>query len=373
MNIMDILSSQLSGDSLGKLGAALGTDETKTKAAVGAGLPAILGGLAGLASSGDGASKLSSMLGRLDPSALGGAGGLGSMLGGKSGATLDQGNNALGSLFGGGALDGIAGAVSKFTGMDGATVKKLLAYLAPLVLGTIAKQFQGKAVTPQALSGFFAEQKSNIAGAMPGGFSLGNIPGLGSLTSAASSATGAAKSAADSAVRGAGRAADAAAATGSSAARWLLPLILILAIIAAVWYFLGRGTPTPTPTPTPATTAPSPANAPALGTLGDATQVGRDLTAIATSATDALTGIKDAATANAALPKLRELNTRLGDVTKLWDTLPETGRASVRSAAGAALTSVKGLVAKAAAVPGVGPDVKPVLDEMTKKLAALGA
>ena len=68
MNLVKvILDLLLSGDVLGKLGSLLGTDDETTKKATSAAVPAMLSGLAGLASSEDGVHKLASTFGSLDP------------------------------------------------------------------------------------------------------------------------------------------------------------------------------------------------------------------------------------------------------------------------------------------------------------------
>ena len=72
---------------------------------------------------------------------------------------------------GGNNLSSLVGALASFAGMQPGIMKTLLTYLAPIVLGMIAKQFTGR---PDAagVSRLFSEQAANIRGAMPRGFSL---------------------------------------------------------------------------------------------------------------------------------------------------------------------------------------------------------
>ena len=84
----------------------------------------------------------------------------------------------LGSLFGDSMVSGIANAISRFTGLNAAVVKSLLAFLSPLVLGKVAAQWKTQGGTNQALKSLFADQRENITNAVPAGFSLADIPGL---------------------------------------------------------------------------------------------------------------------------------------------------------------------------------------------------
>ena len=180
MNIVDVIKSQLSGEVLAKLSSLVGESEDKTKAAVGAAVPGLLSVLASLATSG-GADKLINALKQVD---TGSGGGFGDVLSGQAGQVAEKGGSLLNILLGSSALPAIISILSKFSGVAAGPLKTLLSYLAPLILATIAKQFAGKSLTPQALSSFFAEQKPNINAALPPGLSLANIPGFATVTTA---------------------------------------------------------------------------------------------------------------------------------------------------------------------------------------------
>jgi hypothetical protein len=57
-NIIEGIKSQLGGDTLAQLSSVIGENQDKTKNALGASLPALLGSLTGLASRPEGASQL---------------------------------------------------------------------------------------------------------------------------------------------------------------------------------------------------------------------------------------------------------------------------------------------------------------------------
>ena len=214
MNIVDLISSQLSGDVLGKLGGLIGAPEEQTASATKAAVPALLEIFGKLASSRSGADQLASAMGGLDLSKLSDLAG---MLGGGNGSGLGEiGGKLLGSLLGNGNLTTIIGTIAKFVGSQPDLMKKLLTYLAPIVLGVVAKQLGGR---PDAagVSRLFSEQAGNISSAMPQGLSLGNLASL--LPSSGSTAAGSQP--------------EPAAATPS----WILPLLL-LAALGVVGYYL---------------------------------------------------------------------------------------------------------------------------------------
>ncbi|MFM7244781.1 MAG: DUF937 domain-containing protein, partial [Planctomycetaceae bacterium] len=174
MNISDLIMSQLtSPDVLGKLGGLIGASESQTKTATNAAVPALLNVFAKMAGTQSGSDQLAKAMGGLD---LGMLGNLAGLLGGSQASGLGGlGGNLLTSLLGNN-LSSIVGTIASFAGMQPGIMKTLLTYLAPMVLGMVAKQFSGK---PDAagVSRLFSEQAGNIRGALPAGLSLGDFGG----------------------------------------------------------------------------------------------------------------------------------------------------------------------------------------------------
>lgn len=170
MNLVDLVKDQLTSQVLGSLGSLIGADESQTRTATSAAVPALLGGLSKLASSQAGASQLASALGGLDLGALGNLAGL---LGGSNASRVaDQGGSLLSSLFGTSATGKMVETLAGFLGMKPGIARSLLAYLAPVVLGMVAKQFTGGRADAAGLQRLFADQSANIRNALPSGFSL---------------------------------------------------------------------------------------------------------------------------------------------------------------------------------------------------------
>jgi hypothetical protein len=346
MNLVNMIESQLSDAVMSKLSSLLGTGEESTRSAVGAAVPALFSGLSNLASAPGGAQKLISALGKFDAGSLGN---LTNMLTANPGALLDQGSGLLSSLLGGNFLSTITGALTRFTGIGSGSVQKLLGYLMPLVLGGVAKRFAGRAMTPDGLMSMFAEQKANLAEALPEGFSLGNIPGVATAPSAARAAAA-----------GAGQA-------GSSAARWLLPLAVAALIALALWAAFRPRTPPESPT-----VAIPPAGERANNNAADVGQIQGALTDSFKSAANSLSDITDAASATAAVPKLTELSNKLAGMKAAIDKLPEAARAKINELVKSKLEPLDEQLAKLQWIPGVGGKIKPVADQLVDRFASLG-
>lgn len=326
MNLVETIKDYLlSNDVLAKIAAMLGIGEAQAKTAIGAAVPTMLAGVSAAASTPEGANRVVNSLNGMDPDILGKLGGM--LGGGQGGALAEKGGAVLGSLFNGTTLSAIMAALSKFGGLNGETVKKLLAGLAPVVMGAILGQFKGKAPTAAGLTSLMNEQKGNIAAAMPAGLQL---PSLGGVADA-----------------------------GAAAMKWLLPALGLVAIAVAL-FFLFKGPTNPS----------TPADPNSLKSATEPSQVSGFMTGILGSFTDALSGVKDAATAEAAVPKLADVNTRLDGIKGAWDNLAAGGKATVSAMVKDKLDGLKEMVAKVLAMPGVGDKLKPALDAIMAKITA---
>lgn len=353
MNLVDLVKSQLTPDVLGKLAGQIGASESQAKSVVGAAVPTLLSALAGSASQAGGAQKMLS--------ALSGLGSMGDIL---SGASLEKGSGLLGSLLGGSTLSGIVSLLSKFSGMGGESTNKLLGYLMPMVLGGVMSSFKGKTPDASGLLSLFADNKSAIASAIPSGLSLANIPGL-------TNASEAVRSAAGTAGRTVGRAADT-ASDAASPLKFLLPLLGIAAALGGLWWFFNQAPAVKVPAVVapklPEVAMPAIPKVPA-----EAVKLGSDLSGWFTSLTGSLSGITDAATAEAALPQLKDAVSQLDSAKSVFDSLPAVGKSSIVSIIASNLGGIKDLIAKVASIPGVGDLVKPFTDPILNTLTAMGS
>lgn len=353
MNIVDTIQQELTGGMLDKLSSFTGQGEMKTKTAAAAAVPTILSALGGLASTSGGAEKLAAMARKFTPEEMKSLPG---MTTGQSAAMFDESKSALTGLLEGNTLGMIVSVLQKFTGFDAGTVKKLLGFLTPVILGSLTKKFGAQGLTGSTVSALFAEQKDNIANAMPAGLSLGNIPGLPNIGGAAKAAAG-------------------------SSMGMLLPLLLVLGIGAAgYWYFFMR------PQNAPVVEVPkgklpdakvTDAKVPEMKLSGvvnmlpEVSKFSTQINDIVSPLTDAFKSVKDAASAEAAIPKLKGVGEKVGGLKAAFDKIPEAGKAPAKKLLADAIAKLKGLADTMLALPGVGDKLKPTIDDLMAKLNAL--
>jgi colicin import membrane protein len=102
-------------------------------------------------------------------------------------------------------------------------------------------------------------------------------------------------------------------------------------------------------------------------TVGDV-NVGEELTDVMQNTEEALQGITDAASAQAAVPKLNDINTRLEELSGTVGQLPDDAKKVLADVLGKRVTELKSLADKLAGQEGVGNVVKPALDPIIAKL-----
>jgi hypothetical protein len=364
MNLVEHVMGMFSGDVINKLSRLIGKDPATTKSAVTTAVPALLSGMSQVASTPEGAQKMASALG--NTGLMERPDGMLNVAGEK---VAEQGSSMMSSLFGGGA-SGLNSAVSRVAGLDGATTSKLMAFLTPMVLGGIAKHFSGQGgFSVASLTNLFSSQKANIFSALPSEFSVSEIPGLSGASSAAPETARSAADAGASAYRGTERAAAAAgraaetmgrgtANAASSARKWLAPVLLGVCLLAALIYFMRRNNTVGAPPPT-------------AGMRVDATQVSNDVSGTVQSLTESISGIKDAASAESAIPKLQELDSKLDRLKGRMDKLPDAASGEIAQRAGSNLNGLVESMNNALKIPGVPEKVRPVLSSIVGKLSTI--
>jgi hypothetical protein len=373
MNLVDLVTSQLTGDVLGKLGGLVGTNETQTRAATSAAVPALLSAFSKLASTNSGANSLANAMGGLDLKMLGNLAGL---LGGGQASSLGGiGGNLLSSLLGNN-MGSLVNVLASFLGMQPGISKTLLTYLAPVVLGTIANQFKGTKADASGLQRLFADQQDNIKAALPRGLSLADFDvstaGRGGETAPA---------------RGVHRHEEPAA--GGFPA-WL-PLLL-LPLLGLVGYMLW---PKPAkevvvaesvrregPVVIDRTAVIEREGKKVEGVVketielapgvAEAVKVGEGLTGLFGNLTKVLGGVKDEETAKAAVPQLNEFAPILESLQKSTGALPAEGRSSIAKLVADNLGGLQKVIDTVMAIPGVKELLGPVVTPMVETISKLG-
>lgn len=364
MDLVNEIMDRCSGEVLGQLSSLLNTDDDTAGYAASAAVPSLLAGLASVASQDDGARKVASALKGLGASSMDEVAG---MLRGDSEAVAQRGSSLLNSLFGENMIAGLATAVGKYSGLASDSIRRLLALLTPMVLGKVAAAWKAKGATPQALTSLLADQRHHIAEAMPAGFSLADVPGWSAVKHSAAAAPATARRAAATAETGA-----------RSAASWAVPLALGALGLLLIWSFMrprpdanavaDRGARTPAQEVTSLKPV-----VPDASTAANVAQINDDLRSIFTTAGEVLGDVKDAASAEAARPQLEELSTKIDGIRALLAQLPATGVDSLRTMADKSIVTLKDQANKTLETPGLGADIKALIDQILRKLAELFA
>jgi hypothetical protein len=369
MNIVSTIMSFLGPMIVNKIAANLGVNQGIAGKAISALVPAILAGVIGKSSTPGGAGALASILGKQDTGILGN---LGNLIGGAGQQSMvDSGNSVLGSLLGGSSASALTNAVGKFAGLGNSQSSSLVGMLAPVVLGGLAQTSKASNLDAAGLASMLAGQKNNVQAAMPAGFSdlLGGSGLLDGLSGAARTA------AVDTAAR---QVSNVTNSSGGSMMRFILPAAL--AALGFIWFTSGNKDKAMEKPAAPTAAAPS-AAAPATPAMPSAADLTKqlpsgDLTGQMTGIFDTLKGslggVKDEATAKAALPKLEDV---LGQLTKVKDAsgaLPAAARDPLMAMLKTSVPSIASLIEKALLIPGVSGVLKPVLDNISSTLTAMG-
>ena len=334
-----------------------------SKKAIAAIVPTLLSGIGGLATKPEGGEKLWNSLRAVDEKVSDDLGGV--LAGGGADDLAKKGTGILEDLMGKGGLAALIGPIASFLSSNPALIKKLLPLVAPFILSFLGKQVKAGGLDLGGLLKMILAQKGNISKAMPAGLanSLSGVQGLGDLTSFASDATKAVTSAGNKAM-----------AQASDTTQWLVPLVALAALLAAgVWWLNQPKQAAVDASKTPATSQPAGA-----GTLGmapgpqdPAESITKSFSGFVQEANAALDSVTDVRRREAAAPKLTGLSSQIDSLTSLLDDLPESSKAIVSTIVKQGQKTLQEKAETVLAIPGVGEILKPVLDVLMEKVAAL--
>lgn len=155
-------------------------------------------------------------------------------------------------------------------------------------------------------------------------------------------------------------------------------MLVLAGLGLLLWWFLS-----PASTPQPEVQVPPvarvqtpevrPAAAPEAAKIEvpDVTKFSGELTETFSKLTQTLTGVKDAASAEAALPTLKDLDAKLEVAKATMKKLATAGQTTIKALAKSSQDKLKELVDKVLAIPGVGEKIKSVVDTVMTKLNEL--
>jgi Bacterial protein of unknown function (DUF937) len=363
-NLVTLIMQFLTPDMIGRIANTLGVGRSDTATAVDAAVPALLAALTGVATQPGGPQKLANAAkqetGVLDR--------FGSMLGGGGQTSfVDRGSQMLSSLLGDRDQSALANAVGKYSGLQTGPSSSLLGALAPVVMGTIAQQ-QGGRVDAGSIANLLTNQKDNIAAALPSGLSrlLGGTDLLEPLGDTVRRTTAAGGEAARAAAAAVARTADDTRRSAQAAVpstNWLMWAILALAIAALLFYLLAR--PGEQVVQQGVTTEQNII----VGGLNLNQQVTDSIGSLRTT----LNGITNAASAQAALPRLQQATAQLDKVSGVLGQLSTGQRTVLAGLINPVMPALNQLIDRVLVIPGVAEIIKPTIDTLKARLAVLAA
>jgi OOP family OmpA-OmpF porin len=167
-NLIAQVMNEFRGDTLDSIASAMGETPDKTQTALGGVVPALIGGLAGSASTSDQANSLLNVIkgNRLDTGPFADVASAVRAPGGINGL-LSMGRPLLESLFGG-RVGGITDWVSSLSGIRRSSSSSLLGLALPLVLGQIGKRVLNAGGSASSLMSLLGEQRQFLQDAPAG-------------------------------------------------------------------------------------------------------------------------------------------------------------------------------------------------------------
>ncbi len=286
------------------------------------------------------------MLGKQNTDILGD---LGSIFGGaKQNDIAKSGTDTLRDLLGGNAVSGLTSAVGKFAGVGEAPVQSLIGMLAPVALGTLAKQQKESGLDAAGLTNLLMGQRENIQAAMPSGFS-DLLKGTGLLDGLAAPKVSTPTPQIMPTPQ---------AQPSGGLGMW--PKVAAAALLGVLaWYYFGNQRQATVSLPA----------APQITLAGQ--NIGSQLGSVAEGLRGTLVSLKDEASAKAALPRLQEMSQQLSGIRDNAAKLPPDTRKTLAGYAAQLLPLLRPLIDKALATSGVGPVAKPVLDQILNRIEAM--
>ncbi len=331
MSILSGIMNMVTPVIVDRVAAALGINSAIARTAINLALPAILGAFASKAATPAGANQLFQSVSNAD------TGLFNSLDKNLSGAGKDQlvnsGMSMLNGLLGNNAVGTLTNTIASKAGIGGTAASMLIPLVGQMAMSGLAK---------------------NAAGTDAAGLAKMLTSEAGSFTAPSMSAPQASMPSAPAASGG--------------LMKWLIPLI---ALAALGWYFLGhKDKDDAMMKPEATTTAPATTSA-AGGVVIDGVDVNQQLNTALTGLTAGLGTVTDAATAQAALPKLQDAAKAVDAVSGVAAKFTPDQKTLVGTLIGGLMPAAKAAAEKALAQQGVGDLLKPVVDGVFAKLDAL--
>ncbi len=370
-NLISLASQYLRPDLLDGIAAEVGADTSVVGKACGAAIPALLSSFANIASSNEGARKLTDAIGQQNPAILNS---LAATIGtAKQQDLVDGGIRSLGSLLGNASVSALAGALARFAGLGQSSSSSIVGLLGSIVLGLLGKQTAEAGLDANGLARLLTSQKDNFAAAMPAGFQ-GLLQATG-FPFAPEKIQPSAPTSAWAASSTPGR-----PEASSPQRSWLVWLIPLIALGAISWWLFNSRIKDDHGLNTQVNQAATPEVPRKVEqTQMSADQPTQEISAAATNLTSAtrtalngvkstLEGITDEASAKTALPKLEAATSEFERIVELSRHLPSEAKTALAALVTAVRPALENSFQAVLAIPGVNSVAKPAIETLREKL-----
>jgi hypothetical protein len=176
-SLLQILLDQLSGDSVGAITDQLGIDEATAQKAIGLALPLLIGSLNRNSSSPDGAQALTKAITRDHDGSI-----LSDLASNLSNPTVQEDGMAILGHVLGEKRTSAGSSIGKAAGLDAEQVMKLLAMLAPVVLGALGRTQREKKLDAQGVASLLTQEREKADKTLPGIVQLLDMDADGDVT-----------------------------------------------------------------------------------------------------------------------------------------------------------------------------------------------
>lgn len=220
-NLIEQVKNIFAGDFTAKAASAFGESENGIKQAIAGAVPAVFARLLQKSETNTGASDTLNMAkeatadgSAFDPSSL------------ITNANSLPGIASITNNLFGDRLTGIANALSTFSGIKQSSAVSILSIAAPAILSFLGNHAQQHNLSAADMRNLLDNQKDNVLASVPATFNLAGSLGLGSLSALGAHAQTFAPPP------------ETPAQAAKKSNGWFLPLILILIVLALIWYFM---------------------------------------------------------------------------------------------------------------------------------------
>lgn len=374
INLLDVAKGALGSGAFSSLAGSLGESEQKTKSAFDLAGSAILGGLIKKMSNPQGAKEVYDEVNQVDSGLLGSA--IDALTGRGSeentSTTSSLGWKLISRLLGSNS-NSLIEMIAKTAGIGQGSTKSLLSMLAPLLLGTIAKQVTSGGLDLKGLTNLVLGQKSHVAKTLPANFS--QQLGIANLLSEGT--------------QSAKRAAAETAQAGSGLLKTLVPLAILVAIGLLVWKMTSSNAAKQA-----AKTTVDAAES-AVAATGDAIEnVAEDVSDAADRITmnkpvvpgvnfeaiseelgmsfgklsESISTISDEASARSVLPQIEEVSKQIGLLG--FDKMPQEATATLQGILRPLVEKLQAAIELASKIPGVKSILEPAVGSLMDSVSA---